>query len=312
MITPEEVFAHLRRPPSGLALDARYECEKARANSLKPAERAVASPSHSALPPYPKALVLGSTSSGHEPATITSPLQSLPTPDSDSSPLSSTSSATPTPIPDPSFPAVLEGTTRLHPTCYHTKGKSPVTEKTHYTLCGSKPRCREALLKPTPSTGGHNFRLTTDDPLRDLCWWLSERGSRECDRDGEVAAHPRFTEGNLRDVIGVAWEQFRDLGDELKHLLEFAGRESYGLVFRDTEPAMADRLRAEDLPGLGREGLLDALGEVAVEIDRVAGKIEMVEGEVVKKMVEVAEEGGLGERECLWRLGFCDEVDGMY
>jgi len=28
MVTPEEVFAHLRRPPSGLALDARYGVEK--------------------------------------------------------------------------------------------------------------------------------------------------------------------------------------------------------------------------------------------------------------------------------------------
>ncbi|KAK0326718.1 hypothetical protein LTR82_002561 [Friedmanniomyces endolithicus] len=280
--------------------------------SGRTAERAIATPPSSTSPPCPKALVLGSASSTHDSAIIASSLHSPPLPDSDSSSLSSTSSITPTLTPDPDFPAVVQGTTRLHPTCYHTKAKSPATEKTHYTLCGSKPRCREALLKPVPSTGGHNFRLTTDDPLRDLCWWLRERGSRECDRDGEVVAQARFTEGHLRGAVGLAWEQFRELGDELEHLLEFAGRESYELVFRDTEPAVVDRLRAEDLLGMDREGLLDALGEVAVEIDRVAGKIEMVEGEIVKKMVEVAEEGGWGERECLWRLGFCDEVDGMY
>ncbi|KAK1071672.1 hypothetical protein LTR33_010392 [Friedmanniomyces endolithicus] len=377
-LTPEEDFAHLRRPPSGLALDARYGVEKvceveeqgagigaensvknrsplgtifdfesaehrvqcadsyetildltrfmvmararvaaveskltvlARVNPLKTADRAVASPPQSAPPPCPKALVLGSASSGHEPAFTASPPHPPPLPDSNSPPLSSTSSVASTP--DLDFHAVVEGTTRLHPTCYHTKGKLPTTEETHYTLCGSKPRCREALLKPTPSTGGHNFRLTTDDPVRDLGWWLGERCSRECDRDREFVAQGRFTEGQLRDVIGVAVEELRGLRGELRYLLEFAGREGYGLVFRDTEPAVAEGLKAEDLRGMDREGFLDKLDEVAVEIDRVGEKIERVEGEVVKKMVEVAEEGGWGGRECLWRLGFCDEVDGM-
>ncbi|KAK0793848.1 hypothetical protein LTR59_007990 [Friedmanniomyces endolithicus] len=34
-LTPEEDFAHLRRPPSGLALDARYGVEKGAENSVK-------------------------------------------------------------------------------------------------------------------------------------------------------------------------------------------------------------------------------------------------------------------------------------
>ncbi|KAK0313553.1 hypothetical protein LTR01_001809 [Friedmanniomyces endolithicus] len=309
MVTPEEVFAHLRRPPSGLALDARYGVEKARVNELKTAKSAMISPPPSAAHPCPKALLLGSTYSSHESESIASPLQSPLSPGSTSSTPTSTSSDDATST--PGFAAVVEGTTRLHPTCYHNKGKSPATEKTHYTICGEKPRCREALLKPAPETGGHNFRLTNDDPLRDLCWWLGERGSRECDRDGEFVEAARFTEGHLREVTKLAYEQLRSLRGELKYLLDFAGSEGYGLAFRDTDPAVAEGLRADDLRGLDRIALLDALGEVAVEIDRAAGKIERVEGEVVKKMVELAEDGGWGARECLWRLGFCDEVDGM-
>ncbi|TKA83463.1 hypothetical protein B0A55_00578 [Friedmanniomyces simplex] len=283
MITPEEVFAHLRRPPSRLALDAQYAVDKGCPDFLDTDAMAIDSP----LQPAP-------------PSCAKSVLFRLAYEDDDSAAEDS---------------VVVEGRSRLHPTCSHGKSKANATEDNWYARCGAIARCREAIIEPTPETGAHNFVLTTADPEHDLRWWLGARALQDSKRSEEYITHARFSDQHLRDTLTLALAQLKDLQMELKHLLDFASCPPYDLVFQhvhaDTEEDPL-ALSAEDLVELGRDELLEVRDATAREIDHVAGGKEKVEEEVVRTMITLAKKGAGGERDCLWRLGYCDEVERMY
>ncbi|KAK4951575.1 hypothetical protein LTR10_010551 [Elasticomyces elasticus] len=220
--------------------------------------------------------------------------------------LSNTEEAVPT--------TVFEGTSSLHPTCYHGKGKVTQKESTWFTRCGAAKRCREAIIDPEPKIEPEAFIFTTTDPEQDLRWWLGIRAAMSDERDTTHISNGRFTDDILRSTIMEAVEQLQELHIEINHLLRYAKR-AHSVTWKRNPIEDADdcvlSLSEGDVACKEREELLETLVHLAAELDYLVAKTGFVEATVLKAVTKSAEEGSGVERECLWRLGYCDEVDKM-
>ncbi|KAK5697179.1 hypothetical protein LTR97_007314 [Elasticomyces elasticus] len=209
---------------------------------------------------------------------------------------------------------VFEGTFSLHPTCYHGKGKVKQKESTWFTRCGAAKRCREAIIYPEPRNEPETFILTTTDPEQDLRWWLGIRAEMSDERDTTYISNGRFTDEILRSTIVEAVSQLLDFHVEIAHLLRYAKR-AHNVTWKRNPIEDADdgvlSLSDGDVACKEREELLETLVHLAAELDYLVAKTGIVETTVLKAVTKRAEEGSVVERECLWRLGYCDEVDKM-
>ncbi|KAK5688992.1 hypothetical protein LTS10_000972 [Elasticomyces elasticus] len=209
---------------------------------------------------------------------------------------------------------VFEGTFSLHPICYHGKGKVNQKESTWFIRCGEVKRCREAIITPTPIPRPAAFKLTTADPEQDLRWWLGIRASTHDHQDASYISNKRFTDEVLRSTIVEAVSQLLDLHVEINHLLRYAKR-AYDIVPKQNVIKDADgsvlSLGEEDVAEMPREELLETLVHLSTELDYLVEKKGIVEVTVLKAIDKLAKGGSGGDKECLWRLGYCDEVDKM-
>ncbi|KAK5711772.1 hypothetical protein LTR15_012367 [Elasticomyces elasticus] len=174
---------------------------------------------------------------------------------------------------------VFEGTFSLLPICYHVR-----------------------------------FMLTTADPEQDLRWWLGIRASTHDHQDASYISNKRFTDEILRSTIVEAVSQLLHLHVEINHLLRYAKR-AYDIapkqnVIKDADGSILS-LGEEDVAEMPREELLETLVHLSTELDYLVEKKGIVDVTVLKAINKLAEGGSGVDRECLWRLGYCDEVDKM-
>ncbi|KAK3665596.1 hypothetical protein LTR22_003536 [Elasticomyces elasticus] len=209
---------------------------------------------------------------------------------------------------------VFEATFSLHPICFHGRGKVKQKESTWFIRCGENKRCRQAIIKPEPEIEPAAFILTTTDPEQDLRWWLGIRAAIHDQRDTVYVSNERITDEILRSTIMEAVHQLHEHHIEINHLLRYAKR-AHNIAPKQNPIKDADdsllSLSEGDVACKEREELLETLVLLAAELDYLVEKTGIVEATVLKAITKLAEGGSVVERECLWRLGHCDEVDKM-
>ncbi|KAK5746449.1 hypothetical protein LTR17_000829 [Elasticomyces elasticus] len=115
-------------------------------------------------------------------------------------------------------------------------------------------------------------------------------------------------------VEGRSWKLSHSFWTSTSRSLRYAKR-AYDIapkqnVIKDADGSILS-LGEEDVAEMPREELLETLVHLSTELDYLVEKKGIVEVTVLKAIDKLAKGGSGVDRECLWRLGYCDEVDKM-
>ncbi|KAK5129616.1 hypothetical protein LTR08_003015 [Meristemomyces frigidus] len=200
--------------------------------------------------------------------------------------------------------AVVEGRSRLMPTCAHGRGKD-VDRLDNRFSCIASPTKECNIGKVTLPEGQlEEFRIKTTNAEQDLRWALGDAGADKNTMEKYVG-DVRFSEQNLRDGILFGVECLINTHGELVSLANYAGRYN---VRTDNLAAEADRGMVElQVQEIAAEGLREEFVLLAFELEYVRGECDKVKKAITAAKFVLARAGGAAELEALRVMGWEDE-----